>query len=91
MDNELGEELKIQLQGGLGKDRQPLTDIPFPAVQKQSSQLQLEIMPQLITDALLTQQKDKPLQSQALNVRTAEVNTLASETHTNLTLNLMLW
>lgn len=91
MDNELEEELKIQLQGGLGKDRQPLTDIPFPAVQKQSSQLQLEIMPQLITDALLTQQKDKPLRSQALNVRTAEVNTLASETHTNFTLNLMLW
>lgn len=89
MDNELVEELKTQLRVGLGKDT--AFDIPSPAVQKQSPQLQLEVMPQLITDALLTQQKDKPLRSQALNVRTAEVNTLASETHTNLTLNLMLW
>lgn len=76
MANELVEELKIQLQVGQGKG-QTAFDIPFPAIQKQSSQLQLEIKPQLITDALLTRLKDESLRSQALNVRTAEVNRLA--------------
>ena len=46
MDNELVEELKIPLQVGQGEG-QTAFDILFPAVQKQSSQLQLEIKPQL--------------------------------------------